>query len=105
MPGSTDYNSISPGVAVQNYVSAKQGVEATIKTLRYPHHGYGKIIRRLRLNASAENICRAIAESDWGTGAALDKDDHPLILAVLDDIQHSRKPNTLLQLEARTVAS
>lgn len=93
MPGASDYNS----VGVKNYASATQGIEATVKTLRGKGHGYEVILRRLRDNASATLIVKAIGESDWGT-------DSSLALAVLDDIRHDRKPNTLAQLEAKQIA-
>lgn len=93
LPGSTTYNS----VGVQNYTDAAQGVEATVKTLKEQGHGYHKIRRRLRANASAGEIVRAFGESAWGTNLTL-------VLAVLDDIRHSRKPNVLAELEARYVA-
>lgn len=68
MPGSTTINSHG----VQNYVSFEQGVEACAETLLYGArndvHGYRKIKRRIRLNASATNILRAVEESAWGTG-------------------------------------
>lgn len=105
LPGSTDYNFIAPGIAVQNYASPEQGIEATIRTFRGKGHGYERIIRLKRENAPAWKICIAVVESDWGTGEAITKDDHPLILEVLDDIRHFRTPNTLAQLEARRVAS
>jgi hypothetical protein len=94
MVGSTDYNS----AGVQNYVSPEQGIAATVRTLHYAGHGYELIIRRLRRNATATDIIRAIGYSDWGT-------DLELALAVLDDIKHNRYPNTLTHLEAREIAS
>jgi hypothetical protein len=106
MPGSTDYNKIAPGVAVQNYTSAAQGIAATVKTLHGASHGYERIVRRLRKNAFAIAICMAIVESDWGTGEAFDDDeDEPLIMVVLDEIRHNVKPNTLAELEAKSIAS
>lgn len=104
MAGSTDYNKLPNGVAVQNYVSAAQGIEATLKTLREEGHGYGKIRRRIRLNAPAWAIVDAIIESDWGTGRAPGKSE-ALIEEVLDDIQHDRVPNKLSELEAKQIAS
>jgi hypothetical protein len=94
MPGSTNYNS----VGVQNYVTAAQGVEATVKTLKENGHGYEKIRKLLRANGSAAEILKAIGASDWGTSGTV-------ALAVLEDIQHSRKPNTLAELEAKQIAS
>jgi hypothetical protein len=107
MPGSTDYNKVAPGIAVQNYISAEQGIAATVKTLHGTGHGYEKIIRRLRKNAFAIAICMAIVESDWGTGEAISEDDEdePLIMVVLDEIRHNVDPNTLDKLEAKSIAS
>lgn len=103
MPGSTDYNFIRPGIAVQNYVSPKQGQEATIKTFKGKGHGYERIIKLMKQNAPATLICAAIVESDWGTGEAIGEDDEPLIFDVLHDIKHGRDPNTLAKLEAREI--
>lgn len=94
MPGATNYNAIG----VKNYTSPEQGVRATIQTFEFKGHGYEKIRKRLRANASAIEIVRAIGESDWGT-------DSQLALAVLGDIKHDRAPNTLKQLEAKQIAS
>lgn len=94
MPGSTRFNSAD----VQNYPSAEVGIEATVKTLKFRGHGYEKIIKRLRENAPATEILKAVGESDWGTSGGL-------ALEVLDDIKHGRRPNTLEELEARVIAS
>lgn len=94
MPGATNFNS----VGVKNYVSAQQGIEATIKTLKGKGHGYEKILKALRANAPATEIVKAIGESDWGTSGTLAAE-------VLDDIKHGREPNTLAELEAREIAS
>lgn len=91
MPGSTRYNS----VGVQNYVSAEQGVEATVKTLLENGHGYEVIRRRLLRNASATAIVEAIGDSDWGT-------DSTLALTVLDEIKRGIQP--LAELEAKPIA-
>jgi hypothetical protein len=93
MPGSVDYNAVS----VQSYKTAQQGIEATIKTLRYKRHGYERIVKRLKENASATEIIDAIGQSDWGT-------DSKLAHEVLDDIKRGRWPNTLKQLEAKEIA-
>lgn len=85
-------------VGVQNYCSGKEGVNATVRTLKFPNHGYGFVIHALRVNAPATNIVKAWGRSDWGT-------DITLALAVLDDIKHSRFPNTLAHLEARQIPS
>lgn len=94
MSNSWDYNS----VGVQNYASAQEGIDATVKTLHYSGHGYEHILSALRKNKPATEIVRAIGSSDWGT-------DDTLVLAVLDDIKHNRTPNTLAQLEARQISS
>lgn len=93
MPGSIDYNA----VGVQQYKTAQQGVEATVKTLRYKNHGYERIIAKLKENAPATEIVKAIGESDWGTSGNLAS-------RVLDDIKHDRAPNTLKALEAKRIA-
>lgn len=93
MPNSTDYNE----VGVQNYLSAEQGVAATIRTLKENQAGYALIRKLLRDNAPAKAILEAIGNSAWGT-------DGTLALQVLDDIKHDRKPNTLAELEAREIA-
>jgi hypothetical protein len=94
LPGSTNYNS----VGVQNYNDPAQGVTATVKTLKQHCCGYGKIRRRLRENASAREIVKAFGQSEWGTNLSL-------VQAVLDDVVHSRFPNTLAELEAKYIAN
>lgn len=94
MPGATNYNS----VGVKNYKTAEDGVAATVKTLHYKGHGYEAIVNALRGNAEATKIIAAIGDSDWGT-------ESTLAAAVLDDIRKGRKPNTLAELEARTITS
>lgn len=95
LPGNT--------AGVQEYASAKEGVKATIKTLEGKGHGYERIIRRIKRNASAYEICVAIIESDWGTGEAINEEKKYLLLEVLDDIKHGRQ--SLATLEAREVAA
>jgi hypothetical protein len=101
MQNSTRYNS----VGVQNYQTAEEGVEATVRTLKEDGHGYHRIRRRLRLNAPAWAVVDAIIESDWGTG----KQDQPgadtVIEQVLDDIQKGRAPNRLGDLEYVLISS
>lgn len=92
LANSTDYNS----VGVQNYLSADNGVLATVSTLKQNAHGYPEIRHRLHRNASAGEILSAVGASDWGT-------DSKLALAVLDDIKRGRKPNTLSELEAKVI--
>jgi hypothetical protein len=94
MPGSTRFNSAD----VQNYPTAEIGIQATVKTLKLKGHGYEKIVSLMKANAPATDIVKAVGESDWGTGGGL-------IFDVLDDIRHSRHPNTLVELEAREIAS
>lgn len=68
MPGATDFN----WVGVKNYVSFKQGVQATIKTLNYgARHdlfGYRPIRQDLVKNAWASKTLLDIERSEWGTG-------------------------------------
>lgn len=96
MPGSTDYNKLPNGVAVQNYTSAEQGIEATVKTLKENGHGYEEIRKMLRANATAVQIVTAIGRSAWGTDATL-------ALQVLDEIK--RGIQKLETLERKLVAS
>lgn len=92
--GATCYNTYP---CVKNYQTAQDGINATVKTLSYPNHGYGYIVKALKNNAPATVIVTRIGESDWGTFGGL-------ALAVLDDIKHNRSPNTLSQLEHTHVA-
>lgn len=94
-PGATCYNVVP---CVKNYPTPQIGIEATIRTIKEPGHGYEKIRRRLRANAPAAAIVRGFGESEWGTNLAL-------VLAVLDDVRNDRTPNTLGQLEARPIAN
>jgi hypothetical protein len=94
MPHSTPFNS----VGVQNYATPIEGVEATIRTLRYKGHGYWRIIAALKVNAPATVTVTAFGLSDWGTKLSL-------VREVLDDIKHDRTPNTLAQIEARQIPS
>lgn len=101
-------NSVSlPGntAGVQQYKTAKEGIEATVRTLQFKGHGYERIIQHLRDDDPSWKVCVAVIESDWGTGEAVGAHDHPLILDVLSDINHDRKPNTLPLLEAKQIAS
>lgn len=91
---STSFNS----VGVQNYCTPEEGENATVRTLKFPNHGYGQIVHALRINAPAISIVRAFGRSDWGTNLAL-------VEAVLRDIQHNRFPNTLANLESRQIPS
>lgn len=92
LPGSTCANS----VCVRNYDTPQDGIKATILTLKQNGLGYEVIRRRLRANAPARAIVRGFGESRWGTSLSL-------VLAVLDDIIHSRTPNTLAIIEHRQI--
>lgn len=66
MPGSTDFN----GVGVQNFVSLKQGLEATKETIQngWDVYGYGAIVGSLRRCDDALTSASAIAASSWCPG-------------------------------------
>ena len=98
MPGSRDL----PGntAHVQEYVSAEQGIAATVKTLREPGHGYEAIVRALRKNLPARDTIEFIIDSAWGTGEGHGAD---LLRTVLGELQ--RKETYLGVLEAKTISS
>jgi hypothetical protein len=64
MPGATQYNN----VGVKNYVSGKQGIEATYITLVNGH--YNGIVQGLRAGIPAKRIVteNAVEFNTWGTG-------------------------------------
>lgn len=62
MPGATSMNS----VGVKAYTSWKQGLEATVKTLKNGY--YDDIIAALRRGDDAEAVAAAVGASPWGTG-------------------------------------
>lgn len=62
MPGATVFNS----VGVRAYTSWKQGLEATIITLKNGY--YGGILDALKRGNDAESVARAVGASPWGTG-------------------------------------
>jgi peptidoglycan hydrolase CwlO-like protein len=62
MPGATVFNS----VGVKAYTSWKQGLEATVKTLKNGY--YGGIIDALRRGNDASGVAAAVGASPWGTG-------------------------------------
>jgi peptidoglycan hydrolase CwlO-like protein len=66
MPGATPYNS----VGVRNYTSLDQGLEATMRTLQVPGHGYGEIVSGLKSAAKPMDTGNAINASDWCRGCA-----------------------------------
>jgi len=65
--GTTNYNS----VGVKNYVSAEQGIAATIKTLL--NGRYSAIIDCLKKDCSPDQTAKALIESPWGTGELVSK--------------------------------
>ncbi len=62
MPGATIFNS----VGVKAYVSWKQGLEATMITLKNGY--YGGILEALKRGNDSEAVARAVGASPWGTG-------------------------------------
>ena len=62
MPGASVFNS----VGVKSYTSWKQGLQATVKTLR--NGLYGEIIEALRSGNDADAVAHAVGASPWGTG-------------------------------------
>jgi peptidoglycan hydrolase CwlO-like protein len=62
MPGATVFNS----VGVKAYTSWKQGLAATMKTLRNGY--YGAIIDALRRGNDAAAVAQSVGSSPWGTG-------------------------------------
>src|SRR5262245_24101760 len=61
-PGATAMND----VGVKSYRSAKQGIQATVKTLLNGY--YGPIVTGLRRSVAPRDIAQAVANSPWGTG-------------------------------------
>jgi peptidoglycan hydrolase CwlO-like protein len=62
MPGATVFNS----VGVKAYTSWKQGLQATVITLKNGY--YGSIIAALRRGNDAAAVAAAVGASPWGTG-------------------------------------
>ncbi len=62
MPGASVFNS----VGVKAYTSWKQGLEATVKTLKNGY--YGGILDALRRGNDAGGVAQAVGNSPWGTG-------------------------------------
>jgi peptidoglycan hydrolase CwlO-like protein len=62
MPGATVFNS----VGVKAYTSWKQGLEATMITLKNGY--YGGILDALKRGNDSEAVARAVGASPWGTG-------------------------------------
>lgn len=62
--GATIYNSDG----VKNYQSYKDGVAATVATLKIDKYGYPKILDAL-LNGSFTDMRQAVIDSSWGTTA------------------------------------
>lgn len=63
-PGSWDYNFAH----VQNYPTYEEGVDAVLRTLGFPGHGYEAIVKHLRESAKPAVTLKAVEASDWGTG-------------------------------------
>lgn len=70
-PGATNYNS----VGVKNYKTAKDGVEATCKTLKNGRetYKYDKIIDGLKNDIGVSKLVDAVVNSGWGTKEILRK--------------------------------
>src|SRR5205823_14688638 len=66
MPGATDFNS----VGVKNYTSVAQGVQAVVRTLENPGHGYEAIVGNLQAAADPMVTAGAINASDWCHGCS-----------------------------------
>jgi peptidoglycan hydrolase CwlO-like protein len=64
MEGATIYNSHG----VRNYQSLGQGLDASLKTLTRPNHGYEAILDSLERGAEAMDTGKAINASDWCRG-------------------------------------
>ena len=62
MPGATVFNS----VGVKAYTSWKQGLQATVKTLKNGY--YDGIIDALRRGNDSSAVAQAVGNSPWGTG-------------------------------------
>jgi peptidoglycan hydrolase CwlO-like protein len=62
MPGATVFNS----VGVKAYTSWRQGLEATVKTLKNGY--YDGIIAALRRGNDSAGVAQAVGNSPWGTG-------------------------------------
>lgn len=67
LPGSTFYNTLAPGVGVQNYVSAEQGAQAFARTLTGDVR-YGPFFDLLRKRwVKQADLIEALDASPWGT--------------------------------------
>jgi peptidoglycan hydrolase CwlO-like protein len=62
MPGAAAFNS----VGVKAYASWKQGLQATVKTLK--NGNYGAIIAALKRGRDSAAVAHAVGASPWGTG-------------------------------------
>jgi len=70
-PNSTFYNCLKKGISgcksgVRNYMNSKDGIDATIKTIK--NGRYQNIINALKSGDSAEKTALALKSSPWGTG-------------------------------------
>jgi hypothetical protein len=66
MPGSTTFN----GSGVRNYLSLRQGLDATMKTLAHAGYGYEAILSNLARAADPMTTAQAINASRWCRGCA-----------------------------------
>lgn len=64
MSGSTMFNDLGNGIGVQNYTSAEQGLNATIKTLNNGH--YTEILNALSIGGT-QDFGATVGASPWGT--------------------------------------
>jgi hypothetical protein len=92
MPLSWNYN-WNGGFPVQNYTTAQEGIDATVKTLGY--HDFARVRGAMKRNESARRIVRLIGESPWGTS-------DQLLREVLEWV--IRVPGVLRMLERKQVA-
>jgi hypothetical protein len=65
MPGSTMFNDLGNGIGVQNYTSAEQGLEATVKTLNNGY--YPEILDALSIGGTGD-FGLTVSQTQWGTG-------------------------------------
>jgi hypothetical protein len=65
MPGSTMFNDLGNGQGVQNYTSAEQGLEATVKTL---NNGYYPGILDALVAGGSGDFGLTVSQTQWGTG-------------------------------------
>jgi hypothetical protein len=100
--GSTFYNVLArdsagdPLLGVQNYPTARVGIEATADTFDSPGQTYRVFEEAMKRGERAEVICGLIGASNWGTGTKLIHEVWSWIVRV---------PGVLRTLERKQVAS